>query len=102
MLCHNASLMPRSHKQAKQSVLSTQLGQQHTLCCTPMLLRSLLVDDLGGTLEATSAAGCNETYLLSWGSVPPNGGGVPNVLVVTTTVWVLHRIHGHATHLQRR
>eukprot|EP00208_Stichococcus_sp_RCC1054_P002233 CAMPEP_0206134926 /NCGR_PEP_ID=MMETSP1473-20131121/314_1 /ASSEMBLY_ACC=CAM_ASM_001109 /TAXON_ID=1461547 /ORGANISM="Stichococcus sp, Strain RCC1054" /LENGTH=266 /DNA_ID=CAMNT_0053526571 /DNA_START=2195 /DNA_END=2996 /DNA_ORIENTATION=+ len=59
---------------------------------------------LGGgdssTLEATGAAGSNETNLLAGGCVAAHSGGVPNVLVVTTTVGVLHRIHSHTTHLR--
>ena len=65
-----------------------------------LLLHLLLVEDLGCTLEPACAASCNETNLLSWRGIPPYSGGMPNVLVVTTTVRVLHRVHGHTTHLQ--
>ena len=61
---------------------------------------SLLVEDLGSTLEATGAAGSNETNLLAWRRVPPHGGGVTDMLVVTTTVGMLYRVHGHTTDLQ--
>ena len=65
-----------------------------------LLLHLLLVQDLGCTLEPACAASCNETDLLSWRGVPPHSGGMPNVLMVTTTVRVLHRVHGHTTNLQ--
>jgi len=60
----------------------------------------LLALDHSGTAEATSAAGGNETTLLSRGGEPVAGGGMANVLVVTTTVGVLHGVHGHTTDLQ--
>ena len=58
------------------------------------------LDDVGAA-EATSAAGGNETDLLAGGRRPADGRGVANVLVVTTTVGVLHGVHGHTTHLCR-
>jgi hypothetical protein len=63
-------------------------------------VRSLLVENLGGTLEATGTAGSNKTDLLAGRCVPPHGGGVTDMLVVTTTVGMLHRVHGHTTDLQ--
>ena len=65
-----------------------------------LLLHLLLVQDLGCTLEPACAASCNETDLLSRRGIPPHSGGMPDVLVVTTTVRVLHRVHGHTTNLQ--
>ena len=56
--------------------------------------------DLGGTLEATSAAGGDETDLLAGGAVATHGRGVTNVLMVTTTMGMLHRVHGHTTNLR--
>ena len=56
------------------------------------------LDDVG-TAETTSAAGGNETDLLAGGSRAAHGRGVTDVLVVTTTVGVLHGVHGHTTHL---
>ena len=38
-------------------------------------------------------------HLLSRGGVPAHSGSVTDVLVVTTTVGVLHWVHGHTTHL---
>lgn len=69
----------------------------------PLALRReslLLVEDLGGTLEATSTAGSNETDLLAGGCVPSHSRGVTDMLVVTTTVGMFYRVHGHTTHLQ--
>lgn len=56
--------------------------------------------DHGCTAQATSAAGSNETDLLARGCPAGHGGGVTNVLVVTTTVGMLHWVHGHTTHLR--
>ena len=52
------------------------------------------------TAQATSAAGGNETDLLSGGGEAGHRGRVANVLVVTTTVGVLAGVHGHTTHLR--
>ena len=69
--------------------------------CSSSLGVCALAGGDGGTLEATGTAGGNETGLLSGGCIPTDGGGVANVLVVTTTVGVLHRVHSHTTHLHR-
>lgn len=63
---------------------------------------SLLVvvsSPLDVSTETTSAAGSNETDLLTSGCVATHSGSVTNVLVVTTTVGMLHRVHGHTTDL---
>jgi len=54
---------------------------------------------LGCTLEATCSPGSNETNLLSRGCIPAYCGGVTNMLMVTTTVRVLYRVHSHTTNL---
>lgn len=66
------------------------------LCCC-LLLVCL---DSAGTTQATSAAGSNETDLLAGWCPAGHSGGVTNVLVVTTTVGMLHGVHAHTTHLQ--
>lgn len=55
----------------------------------------------GLTLEAACSPGSNKADLLAGRSVAAHSGGMPNVLVVTTTVGVLHRVHGYTTHLQQ-
>lgn len=63
-------------------------------------LLSLLLPVLDcGSLEAPGPAGGDESNLLARGGIPPHGGGVPDMLMVTTTVGMLHRVHGHTTHL---
>lgn len=59
-----------------------------------LLLRD---DDLLAARDTTRTTGGNETDLLTRRSVPPDGRGVTDVLVVTTTVRMVHRIHGHTT-----
>mmetsp|Transcript_38741 Transcript_38741/g.84285 ORF Transcript_38741/g.84285 Transcript_38741/m.84285 type:complete len:269 (+) Transcript_38741:107-913(+) len=49
--------------------------------------------------QATSAAGGNETNLLTGRSVTAHRGRVANVLMVTTTVGMLHGVHSHTTNL---
>jgi len=58
----------------------------------------LALDGLGTTSDTASTAGGNQTDLLTGRSITANGRGVTNVLLVTTTVGVLNRVHGHTTH----
>jgi hypothetical protein len=51
------------------------------------------------TTNTTSAAGSNQTDLLAGGSVAGHRGGVTNVLMVTTTVGMLHGVTGNTTDL---
>lgn len=61
----------------------------------------LLVEgDLLGARDTTGTAGGDETDLLTRGGVPPDGRSVTDVLVVTTTVRVVHGVHGHTTDLR--
>lgn len=54
-------------------------------------------DDFG-TADQTSASGGNETSLLTWGSGAGERRGVTDVLLVTTTVGMVNRVHGDTTH----
>lgn len=78
-------------------------SQQHTRVLCQVLSRCsclcLLWLDDGGTTQTTGTAGSNKTDLLAWWGIAGHSGGVTNVLVVTTTVRMLHRVHGHTTHL---
>lgn len=58
------------------------------------LLRGLLASS---TAHTTSAAGSNETDLLTGGSIAGDCGSVADVLLVTTTVRVFNRVHSHTT-----
>lgn len=51
----------------------------------------------GSTPHATSAACSNETNLLTRRAITAHRGGMTDVLMVTTTVGMLHRVHGHTT-----
>lgn len=53
-----------------------------------------LLDDLLGTSDEASSAGGNETDLVASGGAAGHGRGVTDVLVVTTTVRMLDRVHG--------
>lgn len=55
----------------------------------------LLDNDLSGL--ATRATGSNKTDLLTSGGVAGEGRGLTNVLVVTTTVGVVHGVHSNTT-----
>jgi len=49
--------------------------------------------------KTTSPPSSNETNLLSRRSITPDSTGVTNVLVVTSSVRMLNRIHSNTTHL---
>merc|ERR1719327_2210613 len=53
-------------------------------------------------LEQASTPRSNETNLLSCWSTSRDRGGMPDVLVITTAVWVLDRIHRRTTDLWPR
>lgn len=59
----------------------------------------LLLLDLLGTTQQTGTSGSNETNLLTRGSITRNGRSVTNMLMVTTTVGVINRVHGNTTSL---
>lgn len=52
---------------------------------------------LDGTTDKTGTTGSDETDLLTSGSVARAGGGLADVLVVTTTVRVVDGVHSHTT-----
>lgn len=62
------------------------------------VVKALLLDLLG-TTQQTSPSGSDETSLLTLGGVTRDGGGFTDMLVVTTTVGVVHGVHGHTTSL---
>jgi len=60
-------------------------------------MTSLITDELLSALGDTGTPGSDETDLLTWWVVTFARGRVTNVLVVTTTVRVLNRVHGNTT-----
>ena len=60
----------------------------------------LVCSCLGCTLEPPSPSGSNETNLLSRRSIPTDCRSMTNMLVVTTTMRMLYRVHSHTTNLQ--
>merc|ERR1719250_475631 len=48
----------------------------------------------------SSSSGSNETHLGSGTGVPAHCGRVPDVLVITTSVRMLHGVHCHSSHLR--
>merc|ERR1712224_670994 len=67
----------------------TQEGVTKLIILIVLLAASLL----------TSAASSNQTNLLAGHRGTSRSSRVTDVLVITTTVGVLHRIHGHTTNL---
>ncbi|CCD15217.1 unnamed protein product [Trypanosoma congolense IL3000] len=65
-----------------------------------LFLRMPRAPDSPATANTASTAGGNETDFLSWRSVTRDGGRVANMLMVTTTVWMLNGVTGHTTHLR--
>lgn len=72
-----------------------------TTQATP-LSRVHLVLGLLGTTEQTSPPGGDETGLLTLGGLARDGRGLTDMLVVTTTVRVIHGVHGNTTSLGPR
>ncbi len=54
--------------------------------------------DLLGTAETTGTTGSDQTDLATSRRISPDGRGRTNMLVITTTVGMVHRVHGHTTH----
>jgi len=62
-------------------------------------LRSLvLLNDLSATPNETGSSGGDKTALLSSGSVSSHCRWVTNMLMVTSTVWMLNWVHGNTSH----
>lgn len=51
----------------------------------------------GGTSEETGSSGSDETGLLTRRRISGHGRGVTDVLVVSSSVGVVHRVHGHTS-----
>ena len=62
-------------------------------------LASLLILRLLSTTQQTRPPGGDETGLLTLGSVAGDGGGLADMLVVTTTVGMVDGVHGNTTSL---
>nr|GMC85212.1 60S ribosomal protein L2 [Ipomoea batatas] len=87
-------------KQSNQATTGQEMNQEkitRNLCLCLIGLGSS-----GGSLttETTSPPCSNEPNLLAWWSITTDSAGMTNVLVVTTTVRMLHGIHGNTTHLR--
>jgi len=54
---------------------------------------------VAGTSEETSSSGSNETNLATRGSVTGYCGGLTNMLMVTTTMGMLYRVHSNTSYL---
>ena len=63
-------------------------------------MKLLRVLDGLGTLQSTSTSGGNKTNLHTWRSHSGHGRWVTNMLMVTTTVWMLYRVHSHTSNLR--
>ena len=59
--------------------------------------RRLNLLDFDGTTEQPSSAGGDETDFLSGNSGARDGGGFSDMLVVSSSVRMVHRVHGHTT-----
>ena len=96
MLCLRRAkwLMVSLRAETTACILSSLLQTGHV---SLGLFLALVLDC--STLEASSPAGSNKPNLLPCWCVPPDCGGMPNMLVITTTMGMLYRVHGHTTHL---
>merc|ERR1719371_3331 len=73
--------------------------KQGALGCTGTGHGLILVGVLLSTTDPTSPSGGDQTDLLSGGGTTLDSGSLSNMLMVTTTMGMLHRIHGNTTHL---
>ena len=74
-----------------------RLRRANAMYMLPVSGLSLL--ELLSTTEQTGTPGCNETNLLSRHSWACHGGRMANVLVISSSVRVLHRVHCRTSHL---
>merc|ERR1719468_863191 len=58
----------------------------------------ILVEDLSSP-DPTSSPGSNKTDLLTGAGAPPDGGGLTNMLVITSSVGMLDGVHSNTTNL---
>ena len=87
---------------AKHATAQITKGQSHRKLDMSARLFLLVCSCLSCTLEPSSPSGSNETDLLSRRSIPAYCRGMTNMLVVTTTMRMLYRVHSHTTNLQAR
>ncbi|QBM85411.1 hypothetical protein METSCH_A00280 [Metschnikowia aff. pulcherrima] len=71
--------------------------QFHTSLLWYSLLMHNLIRGLLGTSQQTGSSGSDQTSLLTWHSVSGDGRSLTNMLMVTTTVRVVHWVHGHTS-----
>lgn len=79
---------------AKQSKLVQQVANSDSLSLLLLSGKETLLSP-----KTTSAAGGDETNLLTGRSVTADRGRVTNVLMVSTSVGMLHGVHSHTTNL---
>merc|ERR1719263_379006 len=65
--------------------------------CSKMLCSFVFLNNLSTTSDETSSSGCNETALLTSGSVSSAGGWMTNMLMVTTTMRMLDWVHSNTS-----
>merc|ERR1712244_176322 len=65
-----------------------------------MRVRLILVEVLLSSTDPTSSPGSDKTDLATSGCSSHDSGGLTDVLMVTTTVGMRNRVHGHTTHLR--
>lgn len=58
---------------------------------------NLYLDLSSGTSDQTGSSGSDETDLLTWNGRSSHGRCLSDVLVITSSVWVVHWVHGHTT-----
>lgn len=77
-------------------------SDRETICGSTKDLSLVSLGCSGSSLssEPTSPPGCNKTNLLARRSITPNSASMTNVLVVTSSMRMLHWVHGHTTHLR--
>ena len=57
----------------------------------------LFLDGLLSSSDKSSSSGSDETALLTVGSIPADGRGMTNMLLVSSSVWMVYGIHSHSS-----
>nr|GMC70146.1 60S ribosomal protein L2 [Ipomoea batatas] len=89
-------------KQSNQATTGQEMNQENITTQSRVNLCLIGLGSSGGSLttETTSPPCSNKPNLLPWWSITTDSAGMTNVLVVTTTVRMLHGIHGNTTDLR--
>ena len=82
--------------------MGTKFNSGQFICstCVRTIQSLVLVHDLSSP-DPTSPPGGDQTDLATSGSSSLHGGGLSNMLVITSSMGMLHGVHSHTTNLEK-